>query len=68
MSFIFSFTVNGANCVLMAVYKFTSYVVTAVCQLLINGYVMLCYVMLLVSTPSKMSVHVHIWVILLRLC
>jgi len=26
----------------MSVYQFTSYVVTAVCQLLINGYVMLC--------------------------
>jgi len=30
-------------CVLMSVYQFTSYFVTAVCQLLINGYVMLCY-------------------------
>jgi len=29
----------------MSVYQFTSYVVTAVCQVLINGYVMLCYVM-----------------------
>jgi len=33
-------------CVLMSVYQFTSYVVTVVCQLLINGYVMLCYVFL----------------------
>ena len=31
-------------CVLMSVYQFTSYVVTAVCQLLLNGYVMLCHV------------------------
>ena len=39
-------------CVLMSVNQFTSYVVTALCQLLINGYVMLCYVMQNISLQS----------------
>ena len=45
-AFIFSFTVNDVNnCVLCVLMLCTFYfdVVTAVCQLLINGHVMLCH-------------------------
>ena len=44
--FKISFTVNDVNCVLCVLILCTFYfhVVTAVCQLLINWYVMLCYV------------------------
>jgi len=51
--------VNGVNrvlCVLMSVYQFTSYVVIAVCQLLINGYVMLSYEIILFQFQTWLHV------------
>jgi len=47
-------------CILMSVYQFTSYVVTVVCQLLINGYVMLCCVTELMPVLDNLCIFVSV--------